>query len=164
MRRCIAILTLLALGTLCSPSTAATQHRGGKHAGTPGSTCAGLNPASALYQYCEPVPTSTGGSTPGPGSPSARGTLPPAVVAQITHAGGSTGATARKLLSLPAANPIRPRRKHEPGAPAPTGSVSTDSLLPTLLLILLAIALAMAAAAYARHRLNRRGSHSSVAP
>ncbi len=125
-----------------------------------GASCA--NPSvSALNQYCENIPTATGGRTPHAGTPALGGTLPP----QVTRApggtststgsagGGARGSSAgararRRLLTLPAPSTHAPLK----------GSVATaspSSLSLTLILVLLLIALALGGLALWRLRSHR---------
>jgi hypothetical protein len=129
-------------------------------AAQPGPGCAGP-PDSVFNQYCEPVPTATGGRTPGPGTPAVANTLPPAVVATISGGRPVTGAfaigpvTRKKLVTLPIAAPVL--------LPV-TGSATADpwSLAWWMILALVAIALALVATSVARQR--RRRARAAPAP
>jgi hypothetical protein len=105
------------------------------------------NPAdSALNQYCETIPTSTGGHRPVVGTPAVATTLPRTVVHQLLAARGARRAH-RRLLTLPAAH----RR-----LPLKTSNAATSSLSLWIILILALVALAVAAGVIADRRLRHR--------
>jgi hypothetical protein len=99
-------------------------------------------PVSAIDQYCEILPSATGGNAPGPGSPAVA--LPPKVAGEIAASG--TRSPRRRLLTVPAAS------RHV----AIVGPASASSPWLLLLLIVLAILLALAAIATARWRRRPR--------
>jgi hypothetical protein len=129
-----AMLFVVAAGAL-----AAGTRRGAQ----PGGSCSSTS--SAINQYCENIPSATGGSTP-PGTvgPSVGTTLPPSGVRAYRHLPAAERKRARRLLSLP----------------APTTSVPVTSSihhgawsLPVwVILSLIAIAAAGAAALITRRR------------
>jgi hypothetical protein len=111
--------------------------------------CAGP-PDSVFNQYCEPVPTATGGKSPGPGTPAVANTLPPVIVhsiagaAPVTPAAFTHATTRKRLLTLPAPSP----RLGVSGA----AITNAWSLAWWLILLLAALAAGLAAAAIARRR------------
>ena len=109
---------------------------------TPGQSCAGPPTVSALAQYCENVPSATGGRPPLPGSPALAGALPRSIVRAILRAGPQS--TQRKLLRLPAGTrPVQP-----------TGASTADpwGLSLPVIAALLVVGLGLAATAAARRR------------
>jgi hypothetical protein len=149
-RPLLATTTLaLALGTGGAAAQAAPQ---------PGASCA--KTPSAINQYCENIPSATGGSLPPPGTPgpaaATLGTaLPQSAVRRYQHLPAAAQKRARKLLALPA-----------PAASVPlSASISTRKSawsLPTgLLVAMVAMAIAGAGAAIARHR-RRTGPPSAT--
>lgn len=147
LARNVSILALLLL--LVGSSISA----GGAAAATiPG--CA--NPAdSALNQYCETIPGSSGPHHPQAGAPAVARTLPASTLRRLETAIAQTQNRVarharRKLLSLPAPtvhHPLPVRQAH----------ISTGSPIPWwLIALLIALAVAMTGLAVARWR--RRGS------
>lgn len=113
---------------------------------------------SALNQYCDSIPSSTGSQSPHAGTPSVAATLPRAALIRIDNAGPrSAGGRARArhrhaLLSLPAAGPRAPLS-------AARADITGGAMLPVWLIVtLIALALAMiAATVFARYRRQREG-------
>jgi hypothetical protein len=131
LRIAVAVLALSAIAPLSA--TAAT---------VPG--CA--NPTdSAFNQYCETIPSSAGGQTPGPGLPTLGGALPAGVAKQLA-AKRLTG-PGRALLTMPA--PARPGVNDSRAA---VSTASTSSLPGWLIIVLIVSALTLGAAAAARWR------------
>jgi hypothetical protein len=140
-RSFIVLVASVALLLAPSPALAAHHRRALTGCGAPA--------GSAINEYCDAIPTSTGGDVPKVGSPSVAKTLPHALVRQI--AAGPL--PQRKLLTLPAA----PRhRRHAVRAASLGGSVTSFwSLSLTLILILVAIALVLGGVAAERWRRRR---------
>jgi hypothetical protein len=143
----LGVVVLIALSLCLGPGIVSA------HAAPPSSLgCAGP-PDSVFNQYCEPVPTATGGKTPGPGTPAVATTLPPAVVQTISGGQPVTGAFAfgparKKLVTLPVS---------APSVLPVTGTALANpwSLAWWMILILVAIALALIATAIVRRRRRR---------
>jgi hypothetical protein len=139
----IVLASSCALLAVAAPPALAKTHRalGG----------CGAAAGSAIHQYCEAIPSSTGGSAPRLGSPSVAKTLTRAIIREL-----NAGAAAqRKLLTLPGA-PHKRHRKHAirlASVTAPTTGVWSLPLV--LILVLAAIALALAAGAAERWRRRR---------
>jgi hypothetical protein len=114
-----------------------------KRGAQPGSGCSSTS--SAINQYCENIPSATGGSAP-PGTigPSVGTTLPQSGVSAYRHLPAAQRKRARKLLSLPAPTTSVPV----------TSSIhhSAWSLPVWVILSLIAIAAAGAAAVITRRR------------
>jgi hypothetical protein len=113
--------------------------------------CSGSG-ASAQNQYCEVVPTATGGHGPTSASRTPTGAPPIAssLPASTVRALSSPRAKARhRLLKLPGRSVTQPLRG--------SGSVSQLSLLLPLILVLLAVAALMALEVARR----RRGAHAT---
>jgi hypothetical protein len=132
------------LAIVASPALAKTRHRpvGGCNA----------TAGSAIHQYCEAIPSSTGGSVPKVGSPSVATTLPPRVIRAIN----AIPAAQQALLTLPG---VGHKRHHHP-RPVRLASVTVPTTgiwsLPLLLiLILVAVALALATGAFVQWRRRR---------
>jgi hypothetical protein len=110
--------------------------------------CGAAPAGSAIHEYCEAIPTATGGSVPRVGSPSVAKTLPTPIVRAL-----NAGPVAeRKLLTLPA-------HKRHKRAKVRTASLNDPSsgwsLSLLIILILVAIALALAGGAAERWRRSR---------
>jgi hypothetical protein len=104
---------------------------------------------SAIHEYCEAIPSETGGSVPKVGSPSVATTLPTPIVRAL-----NAGPVAeRKLLTLPAAHKRHKRAKVRTASLNDPSSGWSLSLL--IILILVAIALALAGGAAERWRRSR---------
>jgi hypothetical protein len=140
VRSAAAIACLSAAGLLGGPLVAPSLAQ-------PNAPCASPT-ASAQNQYCEDVPTASGGrrhaggaggSGPTLGSP---GALPRRVARQIDRS--PQGSARRKLLQLPAS--LLQERL------GPASSASGWSLALVLALILAGLVLALAALAWYRHR------------
>jgi hypothetical protein len=117
----------------------------------PGSAC-GNGSVSALSQYCEQIPSSTGGQRPAVGTPAVGSSLPAATPTVASPAAtppvALTASTKRHLRALPAAVHSRPI----------TGPVTDEGIISQstpLLFILIAIALGLAGVAYERRRRRR---------
>lgn len=145
-RALIVLLAGSASLSFAAPSPAlAARHRPTTGCGAPA--------GSAINEYCDAIPTPTGGAVPRVGSPSVAKTLPPAAVNRINAA-----PAARNLLTLPAPARVRHRAKHKRAvATASIGTATTSawSLALTLILVLVAIALLLAAIAAERWRRRR---------
>ena len=148
------VVVVIAVALSLGPWIVSAQAAAPSSSGIPSSPgCAG--PVDSVFnQYCEPVPTATGGKTPGPGTPAVANTLPAAVVQTISGGSPVTGAfafgpTRKKLATLPVA---------APAALPVTGAALADpwTLAWWLILILAAIALALIATAVAVRRRRRR--------
>jgi hypothetical protein len=115
----------------------------------PGGACSGSQ-ASAQNQYCEDVPTATGGPArhgaharaSAPTGATVSGTLPPPVRRALAHS--PRNSTRRRLLDLPASL-VQERLTTPQGA-------GGFSLVLLLILIVIAIVLALAALAWHRRR------------
>ena len=118
--------------------------------GRPGGLCSGP-PVSAQSQYCENIPSASGGRGPQIGSPgggpgSVESTLPPGALRAI--AGSDQLSPRRRLLALP------PRISASTAAPDSLGGANADvgSLVLPLVLALLAVVLGMTLGAARRRR------------
>jgi hypothetical protein len=114
-----------------------------------------VNPAdSALNQYCETIPSATGGQTPSVGAPAVASTLTPKLVRRIEAARGLQ----RALLRLPAPASARHHasRPSRPLLPVRAAVTSVWSLSLGLILVLVALAMALTATAAARWRQRDR--------
>ena len=109
-------------------------------------SCAGPPTTSALGQYCETIPSATGGRAPLPGSPALAPSLSRGIVHRILRSGPQS--TVRKLLRLPAGSART--------APGGTGTADAVALSLPLIVALAAVALALAATAAARRRRRPR--------
>ncbi|HWE34470.1 MAG TPA: hypothetical protein VG410_13345 [Solirubrobacteraceae bacterium] len=117
-------------------------------------TGCGAPAGSAINEYCDAIPSPTGGTVPHVGSPAVAMTLAPAAVHQINAA----PLAERKLLRLPAPTRVRHRTRHRHAVSAASiGSATTSvwSLALTLILVLVAIALVLAGIAAERWRRRR---------
>jgi hypothetical protein len=136
----VLVLPLAVLAGTASPAAARHHSLGG----------CGAPAGSAINEYCDVIPSQSGGSAPKVGNPSVATTLPPRIVRAI-EAGPSAQ---RKLLTLPAAHKRTKRHKLRTAAlVGPATSVWSLSL--TLILILAALALALVAIAFERRRRQR---------
>jgi hypothetical protein len=94
------------------------------------------NPAdSALNQYCDSIPGSTGAHTPRAGQQAVAAVLSPRLVGRIRHTHGLAG---RALLSLPA-----PGRRHHFGPVVQSASVG--GLLAPMIIVLAGLGIALGA-------------------
>lgn len=161
-RRFILLLAALAVSLALSAPAAEASPSG----------CTG-GKVSAIDQYCETIPTPTGGQSAGPGSPTLATTLPHRVVVELARRG-----PLRSLLGLPSTVGYGRQTSHRrlaqhaspAGQPAgPAGSTgarktisaaSAQSLSLDLILILIGIGVAMIAIAVARRWLPRGKSSS----
>lgn len=113
------------------------------------------NPAdSALNQYCEVIPSATGGQTPSGGSPGLGSTLSSATLKQIEHGSRGKARAASALVALPPA--IQLRRSAAVGR-GPVAAASASSLPVWLYISLAALLLAMLGGALGRGWRRRRG-------
>jgi hypothetical protein len=125
--------------------------------------CIGPSSPSALNQYCENIPTSTGGTTPGAPGSSGLGTTLPSQVARRIQA-TPAGDPVHQLLSLPT---DKARARHPAGGVGHTatkvttnvGDVSTSpgSIGLGLILVLALSALALVGLALERRRRSGTG-------
>ena len=154
----IALLTAaIALRTAAKPATASTP---------PGGACSHQQ-ASAVNQYCENIPSATGGNQAGPGTPPLSSQLAPSVSTRLggagvrvsgapSRAGGrrhgraqSRKASASRLFGLPAPG------AHLPFPDARHAAASGWSLFSGLLIVLAALAMALGAVAVVRRRISQ---------
>jgi hypothetical protein len=135
------LLLLPVVALLAAPPALAARHR-------PLGAC-GAPAGSAINEYCDAIPSATGGTVPHVGSPSVATTLPKPIARAIS-AGPSAG---RKLLTLPAAGkPHKPHKRKVRIASLSGPATSIWSLSLILILILAAIALGLVAIAVERRR------------
>jgi hypothetical protein len=154
-----AVLTAATLGVTIFTTAAVAQAASAPSGVQPGANCG--NTSSAINQYCEDVPSASGGGSGPPGTQGATGPqlgtgLPPAAVRALKRLPDRVRNRARKLLSLPA-----------PGASVPvSGSISSHTsawALPIgVILAMVAIAGACVAAAVVGRRRRRGGRASEV--
>ena len=141
------LLTAATLGVMLFSGSVSAQAASRPSAAQPGAGCG--NPSSAVNQYCEDIPSASGGSTPpaaGTPGPVLGATLPRSAVRAFGHLPARTQKRARKLLSLPAAGTSVP-------VTAAIGVHKSAWSLPTgVILALLAIAVGAVAVAAARRR------------
>lgn len=139
-QRSLVVTAAIVITLVSGPAVA---HAARKPSGAqPGASC--NSTSAAINQYCENIPTATGGGTPprgagGPPAPNLGTTLPTATVRSIRK-------RARALLALPAPGPT------VPVSASIAVHKSSWSLPIVLLLALIAIAVAGATAAMVRHR------------
>jgi hypothetical protein len=140
------LCALAAVAALVAPGAAAARQ--------PGDQCSSTT-VSAANQYCEDVPSATGGHQVGLGTPALAGHLPPSVVRELNAAPANgaragaaavSGQTRTGLLRLPAPGSFSPLR---PGAGT---HPSSASLLSELIVVLAAATVLMGALALARRR------------
>lgn len=138
----VVALALVALGLGASAASAAFL---------PG--CA--NPAdSALNQYCETIPTPTGGQRPQAGGSALVTTLAPQIAGKIIAPAGARTPARRRLLTLPAAGQHQSISDAGPSSAAITTSPS--ALAPGLILALILLAVALTGIAGTRWVQQRR--------
>jgi hypothetical protein len=124
--------------------------------------CIGPSSASALNQYCENIPTATGGSTPGAPGTSGLGTMLPAQVSRRIQA-TSAGDPRRKLLAIPTSGQPHLRAGNGRNSAAKVSTnlsgVKTDpvSIGLGLILVLVLSALALVTLAFERRRRSGTG-------
>jgi hypothetical protein len=123
--------------------------------------CIGPSSPSALNQYCENIPTSTGGTAPGtPGSSNVGSTLPRQVARRIQAT--SAHAPVRQLLSIPTArHSARVRAEHNSAkVTTNVGAVNTSpgSIGLGLILVLVLSALVLVGLAFERRRRTGSGT------
>jgi hypothetical protein len=112
---------------------------------TPGPGC--NNPSdSALNQYCDPVPASTGAHAPHVGQEALAAVLPAQLVNRIRR---MRGGARRSLLSLPAPGPRHALRGE-------TRAASVASLSTSMIVVLVALTVALAGLALVRARTARQ--------
>ena len=144
--------TLLIIVPLCLMlATSASAAQPGQE---PGAGCGSTS--SAVNQYCEDIPSATGGSamptgTAGPPAPTLGTALPQSAARAYQRLPATTRKRARKLLSLPAPAPA------VPVSASFTADRSAWSLPTGLILAMLAIVAACSAAAVARRNRSRGG-------
>ena len=121
-----ALLCLLtAFAALLAPemSAAATSNQ-------PGAPCSSST-VSAVDQYCENIPSATGGNEAGPGTPAVGKSLPPSVVSALRGAGGSgPGGTSGGAPTLPVqgqASSATPASAPASGSAQTSGSAQSGS-------------------------------------
>jgi len=108
---------------------------------------------SAIDQFCEVIPTATGGQNPWTRSTPLGSQLPRGIVTEAENL------PAWQLLTIPAAHPRPARPAPLPGRHGPSdASADPWSLMPALVLLLLAIALAGVATAAMRARRRPRSA------
>jgi hypothetical protein len=119
----------------------------------------GAPAGSAINQYCEALPTATGGKQPKIGTPSVAKTLPPRVVHELAQAGPA----AQRLLTLPAAAHHR-RKPSSVNVAGLSGPDTSAWSLSVLMIVLLALAaLGLGGVAYERRR-GRRAAGRAPRP
>lgn len=107
------------------------------------------NPSdSALNQYCDPVPGSTGAHAPRAGQEALAAVLPTQLVNRIRRTGGPAGEARRSLLSLPAPGPRRPLQSK-------VSAASVETLSESMVIVLVSLAVALGAAAFGRAHAGR---------
>jgi hypothetical protein len=121
-------------------------------------TLCGAPAASAVAQYCEAIPTPTGGKRPHPGTPAVAKTLPPAAVHQLSQGPQAE----RPLLTLPAAS-HRHHRRHTASAAGLSGAATSIWSISVLMIVLLAL-LALGLGGLAIERRRRRSGPRHSAP
>lgn len=133
-----------------------TGSAGALAAQQPGASCSSGNTSSAINQYCEDIPSATGGSpsppgAPGPPTPTLSTTLPQAKVGAYHHLSAKERKRAGKLLTIPAPT------GSVPISASVSASTSAWSLPTGVALAMVAIAAACGIAAIVRRRQSRTG-------